>query len=434
MKILIVGNGGREHTIAYMVFHSPSFQNTGSKLFCTTGNPGINSIAEPVDIKPADIGKILNYVKENEIGFTIVGPELPLSLGIADKFEENNLKIFGPSAKAAEIETSKVFAKDFMARNNIPTAEYQSFNSDEINSAKEFALKLGFPVVVKADGLAAGKGVIIVNDMIELQSVLIDFTVNKVFGESGINFVIEQFLQGFELSIFVITDGVHYKILPASQDHKKIGDNDTGKNTGGMGAYAPADFLIDEKLWNKIESSVINPAIEGLRKEGRTYKGCLYCGLMILTDSEGIKNPYVIEFNCRFGDPEAQAVLPLINSDFLELLKSSAENRISGYNLITGKSHACCVVLASDGYPDKYETGKLIEGLDKTDDNCIIFHSGTKKSAEEVLTNGGRVLSVVGISDISLKDAVQVSYKNVKKIHFENKYFRKDIGRKGLIL
>ena len=354
-------------------------------------------------------------------------------MGIVDLFEKNGLKIFGPSKKAAEIETSKVFSKDFMNRYDVPTAKSKSFTSSGLNEALKFAEKLGYPVVLKADGLAAGKGVIIIGNSPELEKTLKDFTVNKIFGKSGINFLIEEYLTGYELSVFVITDGIDYIILPASQDHKKIGENDTGKNTGGMGAYAPADFLIDKSLYDIIRNKIIEPTIKGLNKEGRKYKGCLYCGLMISTDSTGKKIPFVIEFNCRFGDPETQAVLPLIKSDFLDLLLSVVENRVSEYQLILNKNHSCCVVLASNGYPDKYETGKSIQGLNEVNDDCLIFHSGTTSKGSEIITNGGRVLSVVGLSELSLKNAIENSYLNVDKISFKNKYFRKDIARKGLI-
>ncbi|MCX6157941.1 MAG: phosphoribosylamine--glycine ligase [Ignavibacteriota bacterium] len=429
MNILIVGNGGREHTIAWKIFNSLSFKESNSKLFCTTGNPGINEIAEPIGIKPDEIDLLLKFAKDNNVDFTVVGPEVPLSLGIADVFKGNGLTIFGPSRLASEIETSKVFSKDFMARNNIPTAKYRVFDDNNYPEVQEYLSNVIFPIVIKADGLAAGKGVYIARDIQDSMTFINDIHNNLIFGTSGLRFVIEEYLTGFEVSVFVITDGTDFKILPFAQDFKKIGEGDTGKNTGGMGSFAPANFLVNDETYDKITKRVIIPTLNNMRKEGREFKGCLYCGLMIVKENDGYQT-YVIEFNCRFGDPETQSVLPLIKSDFLQLLIASSGDKINQYNLEVNDLYSLCVVAASGGYPDKHTTGYVVEGLDKAGTECLVFHSGTKESDNNVVTNGGRVLSVVGVSDLSFKDARDKVYSNIEKITFENMYFRKDIGGK----
>lgn len=436
MKILLIGNGGREHSLALGISLSDSYRKSGSKMYCTLGNPGIDEVAVPVNIKPADIDPLLAFALKEKIDFAVVGPEIPLSMGIADVFAENGISVFGPSKAAAEIETSKIFAKDFMTKYCIPTAKFKSFDSGNIGEAEGFINSLNFPVVIKADGLAAGKGVCIANGLNEANDFIEDITANKIFGESGSSFIIEEYLSGFEMSVFAITDGDDYVVLPAAQDHKRIGEGDTGKNTGGMGSYAPADALIDDNTRKKIREKIIEPVLSGMRKEGRKYRGCLYCGLMITGDKSDYE-PYVIEFNCRFGDPETQSVVPLVKSDFLEMLLASANGTIRNYNLKTKNLFAGCVVAASLGYPDKYETGKIISGLKREPGDAIIVHSGTKYSDDrhDVLTSGGRVLSVVGLSPDSIDSAIQTAYKHLGNIDFENIYFRRDIGKKyGRIL
>lgn len=432
MKILIVGNGGRENAIAKSIFESESFKKNDSELFCTVGNPGLDKICKPVNIKPVDIQELVKFALNEKIDFTVVGPEIPLSMGIADEFRKNGLKIFGPGKNAAEIESSKIFAKNLMKKYRIPTAKFREFTSEKIKEAFEYLLCSKYPVVIKADGLAAGKGVIIANDFNEAKNTLIDFTENKIFGDSGLNFIIEEFLTGFELSLFVITDGTEYVALPFSQDHKKIGEGDTGKNTGGMGAYAPADKMISSDLYEKIMLEIIEPTLQGMVMEGRKYKGCLYCGLIISEFEHGVLVPYVIEFNARFGDPETQAVLPLIKSDFLEMLIASEDETIGNYRLEISDKFACCVILASEGYPDKYETNIVINGLDIYDKDVFVFHSGTKHSDDKknTLTSGGRVLSVVALDESSMKNAIERCYKAIGNIKFDNMYFRKDIGFK----
>lgn len=432
MNILIIGNGGRESAIAYGIYNSESFKKNSSKLYSTIGNPGLDKISTPVNIKPTDIEKLIEFALRENIEFTVVGPEIPLSVGIVNEFNKKGLKIFGPTKEAAEIETSKIFAKNLMKECKVPTAGFKEFNSNNLNEASEYLLCSKYPLVIKADGLAAGKGVLIVNDSSEAKTVINDFTENKVFGDSGLNFIIEEYLTGFELSLFIITDGKNYVALPFSQDHKKIGEGDTGKNTGGMGAYAPADKMIDKYIYENILLEIVEPVLHGMEKEGRPYKGCLYCGLMITEDITGVPVPYVIEFNARFGDPETQAVIPLIKSDFLELLISSADNTIDKYKLEIFNKYSCCVILASKGYPDKYETGKIINGLKEEDNGIFIFQSGTKYSDDRnnVLTNGGRVLSVVALSGDSMKEAITKCYQEINNIYFDNIYFRKDIGFK----
>lgn len=425
MKILLIGNGGRENALAWKIFNSKSFRDTDSKLYSAPGNPGIQEFAEIIEIRDSEISALIDFALREKIDFTVVGPEVPLSQGIVDEFEKNNLKIFGPTAQAAEIESSKIFSKQLMKRNNIPTASYVSFTTEKVDEAREFLKGDKYPLVFKTDGLAAGKGVIIANDEEEAEKTLKDFCEGSSLNDAGFNFIIEEYLEGEEVSVFAITDGEKYIVLPFSQDHKKISEGETGRNTGGMGAIAPVKKFMTDDLTEKINIKIIEPVLKAMKEEGRVYKGCLYCGLMIANDE-----PFVIEFNCRFGDPETQAVLPLIESDFLAMLIASADGTIKNYKPEINENFTCCVVLASEGYPDKFETGKVISGLTESDDNVLIFHAGTKsdKTNKNILSSGGRVLSVVGISDRSLDDAVKIAYANIEKINFENKYFRSDIG------
>lgn len=425
MKILIVGNGGRESAIAHQISQSPSFIDTKSELYITVGNPGVNRIAESVPIAPTDIRGLVNYALDNKIDFTVVGPEQPLANGIVDEFITNGLLIFGPSKSASRIESSKIFAKNLMTKYSIPTAKFRIFSHSTLKDADSFLKKANYPLVIKADGLAAGKGVIIAQSYEDAIKTIEDFTKLKVFGSAGEYFIVEEFLQGYELSLFTITDSKSYVCLPYAQDHKKIGENDTGKNTGGMGAYAPADVFVDEVLNDKIQSRIVSPILKAMASEDITYTGCLYCGLMIVNGE-----PYVIEFNCRFGDPETQVVLPLIKSDFLALLLKTTDKTLSEYKLSLQNRYAFCVVLASNGYPDKYETGFEVTGLDQCDESCLIFHSGTKSSNNKVITSGGRVLSVVGLSEKTMLEAKDAAYTCVQKIYFKNKYYRRDIGFK----
>lgn len=430
MKILIVGNGGREHALAWGIHNSASYYESNSVMFVTTGNPGINKLCKPKDIKPDDIDAISEFCTKEKIDLVVAGPEIPLSLGLADELLEKGIQVFGPTKSASEIESSKIFAKDIMAKYGIPTASSNHFNPESIDEAIDFTLKAEYPLVIKADGLAAGKGVIIAENENKAKSTIIEMSRNLMFGDSGKKFLIEKYLEGYELSVFAVTDGTDYVILPTSQDHKKIGVGDTGNNTGGMGAYSPADYTISYETLNEINHSIIEPLIKGMNAEGRTYKGCLYCGLMISKTEDGKAIPNVIEFNCRFGDPETQAVVPLIKSDFLELLMKSAAGGIKDYKPEIHEKYCCCVIASSGGYPAKYETGKIISGIGNDTEESIVFHSGTKSSSNNILTAGGRVLSVTGLSAKSMDLAITNAYHRINNINFENMYFRKDIGYK----
>lgn len=424
MKVLVIGSGGREHAIVWKLKQSPKV----TEIFCAPGNAGINQIAAGVDIKADDIPGLLKFVIENKIDFTVVGPEIPLAVGIVDEFKKKGLKIFGPSKSAARLENSKIFAKEFMQRNGIPTAKFAVFNINEKDKCISYLAESNYPLVIKADGLAAGKGVIICENKQVAEETINEIFESKIFGLAGENVVIEEFLTGVEASVFAICDGTDYIILPAAQDHKKIGEGETGKNTGGMGSFAPASKIVTDEILSKVKTRIIEPVLEKMKAEGNEFRGVLYCGLMINENND----PYVIEFNTRFGDPETQVVLPLVKSDLLDMFIASAEGTMLQYNLEVFNEYYCCVVLASRGYPDKYESGREITGLDKITNDCIVFHAGTKSAGDKILTAGGRVLNVVGKSGENLQSAINASYKNCEIINFENKYYRKDIGSKGL--
>lgn len=423
MKVLVIGSGGREHAIVWKLKQSPKV----TEIFCAPGNGGINQIAQEVKLKADDVAGLLKFVIDNKIDFTVVGPEIALEAGIVDKFTSNGLKIFGPQKSAARLEHSKIYAKEFMKRSGIPTAEFETFNSTEKDKCIEYLGSCKYPVVIKADGLAAGKGVVIASNNAEAISTIDEFFGDKIFGSAGENIVIEEFLTGNEASIFAICDCTDYIVLPAAQDHKKIGEGETGKNTGGMGSFAPANKIVTDEILAKVKQRVIEPVLKNMKAEGNEFKGVLYCGLMINESGE----PYVIEFNTRFGDPETQVVLPLIKSDLLEMFMASANGTMKDYKLETSNDFYCCVVLASAGYPDKYDSGKEITGLDKITNDCIVFHAGTKTEGGKILSAGGRVLNVVGKAS-DLRSAINTSYQNSEIINFENKIYRKDIGQKGL--
>lgn len=425
MKILVIGGGGREHALVWKIAQSKNAE----KIFCAPGNAGIQQIAETIDINAGEIEKLKKFVLENKIDFTVVGPDNSLALGIVDEFVNDGLKIFGPTKSASKLEWSKSFAKDFMKRHGIPTADFQKFSLSEKDNANRFVEDTKYPIVIKADGLALGKGVVICENVKSAKETIGHIFDGKIFGDAGNEIVIEEFLEGNEVSVFAICDGTDYVLLPPSQDHKKIFDGEKGKNTGGMGSYAPAKKIVDGFVLNKVEEKIIKPVIENMKKEGNEFNGCLYCGLMV--GEQG--NPFVIEFNARFGDPETQAVLPLIKSDFLELLYASANGNIKDYKLEIHDGHCCCVVLASEGYPDKYETGKEISNIEKFPLDCFLFHAGTKINENgKIVSSGGRVLNAVGKSNFTLKEAVKNAYVFAKQIKFENKYYRRDIGTKGL--
>jgi phosphoribosylamine---glycine ligase len=423
MKLLIIGSGGREHAFAWKLEQSQDVE----KIFCAPGNAGIESLAEIVPIKATDIEGILAFVIENKIDLTIVGPEQPLTAGIVDEFEKRGLKIFGPSKLASELEGSKVFAKHFLKKYNIPTAEFRSFSITERYDAERYIDEIPVPIVIKADGLASGKGVMVCEtreDALEAVDLMFD---KKIFGDAGTNLVIEEFLEGEEASVFAICDGKNFRLLTAAQDHKRILDDDKGKNTGGMGAYAPASIMT-ERLLRQVENEIILPTLKGMALEGRQYKGCLYVGLMITETG-----PRVIEYNCRFGDPETQVVLPLLKTDLLPLMLASIDGTIDRQKIEYLPSSAVCVILASGGYPDDYQIDKPIFGLKQFDGakNVIVFHAGTKYTKNTIVTSGGRVLGVTALG-LKLDETIDRAYRAVEKITFDGAYYRSDIGRKGL--
>lgn len=423
MKVLVIGSGGREHAMVWKLRQSPRVR----ELYCAPGNAGIEQQATLVPIKANEYEKLLAFAKEKQIDLTVVGPEQPLVDGVVDLFEQQGLKIFGPRKAAAMLEGSKVFAKDFMQRHGIPTARYGRFSVDRRVEAETFLAELSVPVVIKADGLAAGKGVVIAETMDDARRALDEMMVRKQFGAAGERVVIEEFLRGEEASVFAITDGFNVVTLAPAQDHKRILDGDRGKNTGGMGAYAPAP-IVGDLLMQQINREIIQPTLDGMRAEGSPYRGCLYCGLMI-TDS----GPKVLEYNCRFGDPEAQVVIPLIESDVAELLLSVAEGRLASSSLRLRSGFAVCVVMASKGYPDEYETGKSITGLEslQAEADVVVFHAGTKRQGKDIVTSGGRVLGVTAFGQ-DLEVTIQRVYDAVNKISFEGAYVRRDIGQKAL--
>jgi len=425
MNILVIGSGGREHALVWKLHQSPRVKS----IFCAPGNAGIEQFAVPVQLKPADIKGLLKFAKEKKIDLTVVGSEQPLVEGLVDVFEENGFKVFGPSKSAAQLEGSKVFSKDFMVRHNIPTAGYRIFTAAEYDSAKKYINTLNPPMVLKADGLAAGKGVIICNDRQEALVALDEIVLKKAFGGAGDKIVIEEFLAGEEASVFVLTDGDRFAMLSSAQDHKRILDGDLGKNTGGMGAYAPAPIVTKEIL-EQVVRKVVNPTLNGMKQEGFPYRGCLYIGLMITAGK--IK---VLEYNCRFGDPETQVVVPLIDGDLAEIFLSIAERKLDPSKVKLHQATAVCVVMASQGYPEKYQSGKQIYGLENSrmEDGVVVFHAGTRKDGGKIVTSGGRVLGVtaIGFND-ELDQTILNAYNAVGKITFDGAYYRSDIGKKAL--
>lgn len=420
MKVLVIGGGGREHAIAWKISKSPKLK----KLYCAPGNGGTSSLAENVPIKQDDLNGLLNFCKKEKIDLTIVGPEAPLADGIVDLFEKENLKIFGPSKLAAQLEASKLFTKELCKKENIPTGWFEVFTDHK--KAKDFIKEKGAPIVVKADGLAAGKGVIVAETLKEALNAIDTIMLDKAFGASGDKVIVEECLKGEEASVIVISDGENIVPLASSQDHKRIFDEDKGPNTGGMGAYSPVPVVTSE-VFNEVISKIIKPAIEGMKKKGIPFKGVLYAGVMVTKEG-----PKLLEFNVRLGDPETQAILPRLNSDFLELLEKATEGTLANYKLDWDKKTSVCVVLVSGGYPGNYEKGKEIKGLDKIKDSedTYVFHAGTVLK-DKVLTSGGRVLNVVSLGS-DVKEAINKVYKACSAIDFEKMYYRKDIGHRAL--
>ncbi|MCF8268294.1 MAG: phosphoribosylamine--glycine ligase [Ignavibacteriales bacterium] len=425
MRVLIVGSGGREHAIAQKIFNDLQ----KPEIFCLPGNPGTFRIAENItNIPENDFNSILDFCLQKTIDLVVIGPEIPLVNGLADILRREGISVFGPSARAARIEGDKSFSKKFMQKYHIPTAAFRVFSSEDVENIREYCFTLGFPVVLKASGLAAGKGVLICYSQEELNSALEDLCYKHIFGDASKQIVVEEFMEGEEASVFAITDGVNFLCLPSARDHKRIFDGDKGKNTGGMGAYSPANN-IDGALQKKIEDTIIKPAIAGLHAEGSPFSGCLYAGLMI-NDGE----PKVVEFNCRFGDPETQVVLQNISGSFLDLLSSVAEGKIIPESVVTNSGVAVCVVLASEGYPENYSKNLPIDGLNDIDDTDVsIFHAGTKSEGEKILTSGGRVLGVTGFDKHgNLPECIKKTYESVAKISFRGMQFRRDIAAKAL--
>ena len=418
LNVLLIGSGGREHAIANSIFDDKKM----NKLFCAPGNAGTRDIAENVILNIMDNNEIYDFVKKQKIDFIIVGPEQPLENGIVDYFKNKDIKVFGPCSYAAQLETSKLFARNIMEEYEIPQpAFFECSNQDQILEIRD---KIGLPLVLKADGLAAGKGVIICRNDADLENAIEVMLNQKKFGSASDKISVEECLVGEELSVFAVCDGLNFKFINSAQDHKRIYDNDKGPNTGGMGAYCPAP-LFTEELKNKVEKSILIPILQAMNDKGAPFKGFLYIGLMI---NEGM--PYVIEFNVRLGDPEAQVLLPLIESSLFDMMLDSVDGNIKEHNITLSSDYAVTVVLASKGYPEKYNKNMKIEGLNNLD-NELVFHAGTKYRSGIYYANGGRVLNVVG-KDKDLTVAKNKAYSIIKKINFENKYYRTDISDKGI--
>lgn len=418
MKVLVIGSGGREHALAHRIKQSPKC----TEIYALPGNPGMeqSGIVCISDIKITDFESIKAFCRKKDIDFVMVGPELPLVQGIADAFIGEKTFVIGPHQKAAQLEASKSFTKTFLKKYNIPTANYRTFTRNEVKQAIEYVENHTLPIVVKADGLAAGKGVIIAQTREEAKEAISNMMQNDKFGTSGHTVVIEEFMQGTELSVFVLCDGEHYAILPEAKDYKRIGENDTGLNTGGMGAISPVPFA-DKNFMNKVEKTIVEPTIKGLIQENILYTGILFIGLM---NVNGI--PKVVEFNCRFGDPETQVVLQRIQNDWIDIFLHIKNKTLHTCNIIISNKHVAGIVLASQGYPESFETGKVIENYHSTSEYTV-YHAGTKTENGNLINAGGRVFTVVAEGD-TLSEAKNKALQGAECIEYENKYYRRDIG------
>lgn len=418
---MVIGSGGREHALVWKIAQSP----LAEKIFALPGNPGIAELAEcvsGVDVK--DHAAVIEFARRNEIGLIVIGPEAPLVEGLADDLIKADIKVFGPTAAAAQLEGSKIFAKQLMKKYNIPTAKYEIFS--DANSAREYVQREGAPIVIKADGLAAGKGVIVAQTVEEALNAIDEIMTQKSFGAAGNRIVVEEFMNGEEASLLAFTDGKTVVPMIPSQDHKRVDEGDQGLNTGGMGSYAPAP-VVDQNVLNKAVENILKPTVAAMAKEGKIYRGCLYAGLMIV-DGE----PKVVEFNARFGDPETQVVLPLLKSDLVELMLACADGTLDQKSIEWSNESAVCVILASGGYPKSYKKGFEIDGINKAKAlGALIFHAGTAQRDGKLITSGGRVLGVVTV-DENIRAAVEKTYKAVGVITFEGMHFRRDIAARAL--
>jgi phosphoribosylamine--glycine ligase len=420
MNILILGSGGREHAFTFKLVQSQKV----NQVFVAPGNAGTAQIATNLSIGPTDFSAIKEAVLQNQIGMVVVGPEAPLVDGVHDFFlSDEDLKaipVIGPKKDGALLEGSKDFSKEFMMKHGIPTAQYQSFTQETLAQGKTFLETLNPPYVLKADGLAAGKGVLILDSLDEAKAELEEMVSNQKFGAASTTVVVEEFLAGIELSVFVLTDGKSYKILPSAKDYKRIGEGDKGLNTGGMGAISPVPFA-DDAFLSKVEERIVKPTVDGLQKDGIDYRGFIFIGLMNVNG-----DPFVIEYNVRMGDPETEVVLPRIESDLFDLFEGVAHQNLETKAFSVTSETATTVMLVSGGYPEAYEKGKVISGLDQVDQS-IVFHAGTKWDGDQIVTNGGRVMAITSFGD-SIQDALSKSYRNIEKIHFDKMNYRKDIG------
>lgn len=420
MNILLLGSGGREHALAWKMLQSNKCKN----LYVAPGNAGTSQIATNIELDPNDFEAVKNAVLQNKINMVVVGPEDPLVKGIYDFFKNDadlsQIPVIGPSKVGAQLEGSKEFAKQFLVKNNIPTARYESFTAETVEKGCKFLETLDAPYVLKADGLAAGKGVLILNDLEEAKAELRSMLVDAKFGNASSKVVIEEFLDGIELSCFVLTDGKNYKILPTAKDYKRIGEGDTGLNTGGMGAVSPVPFA-DAVLLEKIETRIVKPTIQGLQNDNIDYKGFVFIGLI------NVKNePIVIEYNVRMGDPETEVVMPRLKSDLVEIFEAIAKQELDKITLEIDERSATTIMIVSGGYPEEYEKGKEITGLETVEDS-LVFHAGTKLENGKVVSNGGRVLAITSYGN-SFDEAIKKSYQNINKLHFDKMNYRKDIG------